>query len=209
MENLTLHLKKIMDAFPAKTALYCVDLTTGTPIAAIRENTQVVSASTIKVPIVCCALQDVMEGKLSLEQKLIISPGDFCGDTRVFEPEYRQDGASLEEMLYWMIVSSDNTAANTVISLLGFAHINRYFRSLGLIQTRLRRKMLDHQAIAQGRNNYTSPMDLYHIFSIRTGNLFFHVDSISRICNKVFQPDPCYILDKVFVAFLLFCHWCL
>lgn len=166
MENLTLRLKKIMDAFPAKTALYCVDLTTGTPIAAIRENTQVVSASTIKVPIVCCALQDVMEGKLSLGQKLIISPGDFCGDTRVFEPEYRQDGASLEEMLYWMIVSSDNTAANTVISLLGFAHINRYFRSLGLIQTRLRRKMLDHQAIAQGRDNYTSPTELYRVFSM-------------------------------------------
>lgn len=38
MENLTLRLKKIMDAFPAKTALYCVDLTTGTPIAAIRET---------------------------------------------------------------------------------------------------------------------------------------------------------------------------
>ena len=94
------------------------------------------------------------------------SPQDFCGDTRVFEPEYRQDGASLEEMLYWMIVSSDNTAANTVISLLGFDRINRYFRSLGLTQTRLQRKMLDDQAIAQGRNNYTSPAELYRLFSM-------------------------------------------
>ena len=37
-------LKAVMDAFPAKSALYCVDLTTGTPIAAIGEETKVVSA---------------------------------------------------------------------------------------------------------------------------------------------------------------------
>ena len=56
MNDLASRLNAVMDAFPAKTALYCVDLTTGTPIAAIRENTRVVSASTIKVSILCCAL---------------------------------------------------------------------------------------------------------------------------------------------------------
>ena len=39
MNDLASRLNAVMDAFPAKTALYCVDLTTGTPIAAIRENT--------------------------------------------------------------------------------------------------------------------------------------------------------------------------
>ena len=166
MNNLTQRLEAVMDAFPAKTALYCVDLTTGTPIAAIRETTRVVSASTIKVPILCCALQDVLDGKLSLDQMLSISPGDFCDDTEVFVPNYRQGGASLWEMLYWMIVSSDNTATNTVISLLGFDQVNSYCRRIGLTQTSLHRKMLDFQAAAQGRNNYTSPADLYRVFSM-------------------------------------------
>ena len=103
MNDLASRLNAVMDAFPAKTALYCVDLTTGTPIVAIRENTRVVSASTIKVSILCCALQDVMDGKLSLDQPLAIAPGDFCSDTEVFEPGYRQDGASFREMLYWII----------------------------------------------------------------------------------------------------------
>ena len=67
-------LQAVMDAFPAKSALYCVDLTTGEPIAAIGEDTKVVSASTIKVMILCCALQDVLEGKLSLDQVLPITP---------------------------------------------------------------------------------------------------------------------------------------
>ena len=151
METLTQRLEAVMDAFPAKSALYCVDLTTGKPIAAIREDSQVVSASTIKVALLCCALQDVMEGKLSLQQFVPIHDGDYCDDTQVFEPTYRQDGASLWEMLYWMIVSSDNTAPNGVISLLGYDHVGDYCRKMGFHQTCLQRKMLDFRAIEEGR----------------------------------------------------------
>lgn len=163
---LTQKLKSVMDAFPAKSALYCVDLTTGKPIAAIHENTQVVSASTIKVMILCCALQDVMDGKYTLDQFIPITSENFCDDTNVFVPEYRTDGASLWEHLYWMIVSSDNTATNTVISLLGYDHINAYCEALGLSQSQVQRKMLDWTAIAEGRNNYTSPVDQYRIYEM-------------------------------------------
>lgn len=180
MNDLASRLNAVMDAFPAKTALYCVDLTTGTPIVAIRENTRVVSASTIKVSILCCALQDVMDGKLSLDQPLAIAPADFCSGTEVFEPGYRQDGASLWEMLYWMIVSSDNTATNTIISLLGYDHVNQYCRAIGLTQTSLQRKMLDFQAIAEGRNNYTSPADLYRVFS-----LLYHGEILDKPLREV------------------------
>ena len=207
MDNLTAALQAVMDAFPAKTALYCVDLTSGSPLAAIRENTRVVSASTIKVPVLCCALQDVMDGRLSLSQFVPIRPEDFCDDTEVFEPGYRQDGCSLQEMLYWMIVSSDNTATNSVISLLGFDHVNGYCREIGLGQTSLQRKMLDYTAIAAGRNNYTSPADLYHVFSLLYNGeilnrplreLAFdflarcrHTDALQR-----YIPDPVTVLHK-------------
>ena len=207
METLTQRLEAVMDAFPAKTALYCVDLTNGRPIAAIRENAQVVSASTIKVALLCCALQDVMEGNLSLEQFVPICDGDYCDDTQVFEPTYRQDGASLWEMLYWMIVSSDNTATNSVISLLCYDHVNDYCRKMGLCQTSLQRKMLDFQAIWEGRNNYTSAADLYRLFSmlyhgeiltqpLREVALDFlsrcrHTDALQR-----YIPDPVVVAHK-------------
>ena len=165
MESLIRRLEEEINAFPAKTALYCVDLTSGRPLIAMGENTRVVSASTIKLPILCRALQDVMEGTLQLDQFVPICPGDYCDDTNVFEPTYRQDGVSLWEMLYWMIVSSDNTATNAMISLLGFDHVNDYCQTMGLTQTSLQRKMLDFEAIAQGRNNYTSPKDLYRLFA--------------------------------------------
>ena len=207
METLTQRLEAVMDAFPAKTALYCVDLTNGRPIAAIRENAQVVSASTIKVALLCCALQDVMEGNLSLEQFVPICDGDYCDDTQVFESTYRQDGASLWEMLYWMIVSSDNTATNSVISRLGYDHVNDYCRKMGLCQTSLQRKMLDFQAIWEGRNNYTSAADLYRLFSmlyhgeilnqpLREVALDFlsrcrHTDALQR-----YIPDPVVVAHK-------------
>ena len=207
MDTLSQRLKEEIDAFPAKTALYCVDLTSGRPIAALGENTRVVSASTIKLPMLCCALQDVMEGALSLEQFVPICPGDYCDDTEVFEPTYRQDGASVWEMLYWMIVSSDNTATNAVLSLLTYAHVHDYCHAMGLSQTSLQRKMLDFEAIAQGRNNYTSPADLYRLFSalyrgeilnrpLRETALDFlsrcrHTDGLQR-----YIPDPVVVAHK-------------
>ena len=207
MEQLIQDLKSELQAFPAKTALYWVDLTSGEPLAALGEDTQVVSASTIKLPLLCCALEDVREGRLTLEQFVPIRPGDYCDDTEVFEPTYRQDGASLWEMLYWMIVSSDNTATNAVISLLGYDHVNDYCRKMGLSRTSLQRKMLDFEAIARGRNNYTSLADLYRLFAalyhgqilnapLRETALDFltrcrHTDGLQR-----YIPDPVVIAHK-------------
>ena len=207
MESLIRRLEGEINAFPAKTALYCVDLTSGRPLIAMGENTRVVSASTIKLPILCRALQDVMEGTLQLDQFVPICPGDYCDDTNVFEPTYRQDGASLWEMLYWMIVSSDNTATNAMISLLVFDHVNDYCQTMGLTQTSLQRKMLDFEAVAQGRNNYTSPKDLYRLFAalyhgeilnppLRETALDFlsrcrHMDALQR-----YLPDPVVVAHK-------------
>ena len=159
-------LRALMDGYPAKTALYCVDLTTGAPIAAIREQEKVVSASTIKLPVLLCALQEVMDGRLDLEQFVPIGEGNYCDDTEVFREEYRQDGASLKEMLYWMIVLSDNTATNAVLTLLGFEKINAYCESLGLTASSVHRKMLDFEAVKAGRNNYTSAREQFKCYDL-------------------------------------------
>lgn len=164
MEDLQHQLQAIIDDFPAKTALYCVDLYTGKPLAAIGEDTKVVSASTIKVAILFAALEGVRNGEFDLAQFVSILPEDYCGDTEVFETPQSKLGTSLWEMLYWMIVNSDNTATNAVISLIGFDRVNRFCDDLGLANTSLQRKMLDFKAVAWGRNNYTSPKDQYILY---------------------------------------------
>ncbi len=200
-------LKEKIDAFPAKTALYWVDLTSGEVLSAIDETVKVVSASTIKVPVLFCALHEVQEGRLDLQQFLPIRPEDRCEDTEVFQPEYRQDGASLWEMLYWMIVSSDNTATNAVLTLLGFEKINAYCASLGLRHTSASRKMLDFAAIAEGRNNYTSAADQYRLYQLLYDGAILTpelravaVDFLSRVRHsdglQRFLPDPVTVLHK-------------
>lgn len=166
MTDLESKLRALLEAFPAKSSLYCVDMASGQPLAAINEQARVVSASTIKLPVLCCALDAVLQGTFSLSQFVPIEESDFCPDTQVFETEYRRDGASLWETLYWMIVESDNTATNAVLRLLSFDRINDYCRGLALTKTCAQRKMLDFEAARQGRQNYTSPYDQFRVYDL-------------------------------------------
>lgn len=152
-------------AFPCKTSLLMTDLTTGETLHALEPEARVVSASTIKVPILLCALEQVRRGERRLEEMLPVPPETILEDTEVFERGVA--AYSLWELLYWMIVESDNTATNTVIDALGYDAINSYAREvLGLKDTLCRRKMLDWAAIEAGRNNYTSAADQGRMYSL-------------------------------------------
>ena len=200
-------LTPILEAFPGKSALYCVDLTQGAALAELGADTQVVSASTIKLPILCCALELVQSGQLFLEQFVPILPQAFREDTQVFEAEYRRDGAGLWELLYWMMVSSDNTATNAVISLLGYDQVNAFCAAQGLKKTRLQRKMLDFHAAREGRENYTSLRDQFRLYErLYRGRLLaphlgeVALDLLGR-CRSYdslqrYLPDPVPVLHK-------------
>ena len=152
-------------AFPCKTSLLMTDLATGETLHALEPEARVVSASTIKVPILLCALEQVRRGERRLEEMLPVPPETILEDTEVFERGVA--AYSLWELLYWMIVESDNTATNTVIDALGYDAINAYARDvLGLKDTLCQRKMLDWAAIEAGRNNYTSAADQGRIYSL-------------------------------------------
>lgn len=152
-------------AFPAKVSLLMTDLDSGEVCHAFQPDCQVVSASTIKVPILLAALEQVRLGRLTLTQRIPMPASEILDDTRVFElslPDY-----SLWELLYWMIVESDNTATNRVLDTLGYDRVNAYAAEvLGLTQTVCRRKMLDWDAIGAGRNNYTSAADQGRIYQL-------------------------------------------
>ena len=145
-------------AFPCKTSLLCADVDTGRVLHAFDPEVRVVSASTIKVPILLTALEQVRLGSLSLDQMVPVPQAEILEDTQVFERGVA--AYSLWELLYWMIVESDNTATNVVIGLLGYDRINEYAAAvLGSKDTVCQRKMLDWAAIEAGRNNYTSAAD--------------------------------------------------
>lgn len=165
------YLRREIAAFPCKTALLMTDIDTGETLHALDPEVRVVSASTIKVPILLTALDQVRQGRLALEQMVPVPEAEILPDTHVFErgiPAY-----SLWELLYWMIVESDNTATNVIIGLLGYDAVNTYVRdALNLSQTVCQRKMLDWAAIEAGKNNYTSALDQERMYRLLvTGQL--------------------------------------
>lgn len=165
--ELETYLRGELDAFPGRAALLMAEAESGRVLHAADPDVQVVSASTIKVPILCAALELCRRGELSLSQLVPIPEDRICPDTSVFEEGNRQEaGYPLWELLYWMIVLSDNTATNAVIHLLGYDVVNGWCRAHGLERTRLEREMLDWDAIAAGRNNYTSPADQCRVYRL-------------------------------------------
>ena len=59
-----------------------------------------------------------------------------------------------------MVAVSDNSATNVLIDRLGMDKVNALMDSLGLVHTRLRRKMMDVQAAREGRENVSTPREM-------------------------------------------------
>lgn len=121
------------------------------------------SASTIKVPIMLAALDEVRKGNLTLEQQIYVGKELILDGAEAFENgpgEY-----SLHELITWMIITSDNTATNTLIQLLGIDCVNGYLKEvLQAKSTVLQRFMLDRAAAERGMDNYISQEDLLCMF---------------------------------------------
>ena len=131
------------------------------PLFAFEPDKPMVSASVIKVPVMLTALERMRQGKLHWMDEIPVE--DILEDSVPFEAGPRR--ATIEELITWMIVLSDNTSTNALIDLLGMDDINGYIEHMGLRHTVLRRKMLDFAAIEQGRNNFTSASDMFRCFS--------------------------------------------
>jgi len=59
-----------------------------------------------------------------------------------------------------MVAVSDNAATNVLIDRLGMENVNALLDSLGLHNTRLRRKMMDVKAAPEGRENISTPLEM-------------------------------------------------
>lgn len=125
---------------------------------------RVVSASTVKVPVMMALMQKLREEKRSITDRLLVRREQILDDSKVFE--YGEREASFEELITWMIVNSDNTSTNVLLDYLGFDEYNQRFADKGLTETIVQRRMLDFEAVAKGLNNYISPYDFYHCMAM-------------------------------------------
>ncbi|KGR74403.1 serine hydrolase [Ureibacillus sinduriensis] len=121
------------------------------------------SASLIKVPILLALLDSIENRNFTLHQTVQISKENRVEYSVL--TELGTEECSLHDLLVWMIITSDNTATNVLIDLIGLENINRYFKKVGLTQTKIQRKMMDFHQMARGFDNVTTAADMATLYT--------------------------------------------
>lgn len=123
------------------------------------------SASMIKVFIMAAVMEKVNNGEINLDERIYLQSSDKVGGAGILAGYASGTELTLREVMELMITHSDNTATNMVIDRIGMAAINDYIQRQGYGDTVLRRKMMDYDAIAAGRENFSSVRDLGTFFT--------------------------------------------
>ena len=188
---------------PYKVHVVVEDYQTNEIVWKLRDQEVFSSASTIKVPMLIAILANLQKTKGNLNQVIEIAAENTVEFSVI--NEQKQSRATLHELLLWMTITSDNTATNVCIDLLGMDAFNTYFKEMGLYNTRVQRKMMDFERQKLGLDNETTAQDMQHLFrQIYKGTLLSSewnavaIDILSR--QRSHESLKRYIVDDVKMA---------
>jgi len=134
MKELAARLDALCDALPFQTSWYLKDLATGARADRLGD-VPVPSASTRKISIMMAALKAVHDGKLALDQKVVIDAKYQDNDSGTFQHLTPGFWITFRDALVMMIIVSDNTATGQVVDLVGLGEIQRFCESIGMTRT--------------------------------------------------------------------------
>src|SRR5881296_715171 len=119
------------------------------------------TASSIKIAILAELYRQAQQGKVKLTDFYTLEQADLVGGSgisSVLTPGMTR--LTLGDVAGLMISVSDNSATNVIIDRVGMENVNALLDSVGLTHTRLRRKMMDLKAAAEGRENIATPREM-------------------------------------------------
>ncbi|MGQ9455093.1 MAG: serine hydrolase [Armatimonadota bacterium] len=131
----------------------------------IDEREVMSSASIIKVPMLVEALRQVRDGELDPDMEIVLADEHRVRGSGVLRYLHTGTRLTMMDLLWLMIVVSDNTATNIVMDIIGIENVNRTLRAMGYADTRLSRKMYDWAAIEKGLDNVCTAADIADILA--------------------------------------------
>jgi beta-lactamase class A len=137
-----------------------LDLTTGQKYF-LQADEVLPTASSIKIAILAELYRQAQQGKIKLGDLYTLQSSDLVGGSGIsgaLTPGVTR--LTIRDVAALMISVSDNSATNIIIDRIGMENVNALLDSLGLTHTRLRRKMMDVKAAAEGRENIATPREM-------------------------------------------------
>ena len=146
-----------------------LDLNSGQKLL-IRPDEVFPQASSIKIAVLAELYHQAQQsahgvsGKATLTDRYVLRAADIVPDSSILgglTPEV--SALTNRDLATIMVAVSDNSATNVLIDRVGMDNVVRLTQSLGLAHTQLRRKMMDLQAAAQGRENISTPREMMEL----------------------------------------------
>ena len=196
-------IRNLIDKVPCNVKLFVKDAGANHFLMAKDLDDVFSSASLIKVPILLAVLDYIEAEDQSLQQSIKVLPENLVDFSVLTELQVEE--CSLHDLLVWMIITSDNSATNVLIDFIGMEKLNQYFKKIGLVDTKIQRKMMDFIQLAKGFDNVTTAGDMAKLFtaiyrkellSTKYNELAIEILSRQRIVESLKR----YIVDDVQMA---------
>jgi beta-lactamase class A len=142
-----------------------IDLTDGHKYL-LHANDVFPQASSIKICVLAELYRQVQQGKLKLTDLYNVNAADLVQDSDIMNgltPGVTQ--ITLRDLATMMVAVSDNSATNVLIDRVGMENVNAFLTAQGLRETKLRRKMMDLKAAAEGRENVSTPTEMANLLA--------------------------------------------
>jgi beta-lactamase class A len=152
-------LRQRSQRFNGKVGYVVKDLRSG-EVVETNADGSFLSASLIKLPILVAAFQAVEERKVSLSMPITLRMQDKRGGSGVLKLASPGTVFTLRELLEYMIIHSDNTAAELIIQQLGFDYLRSTFYRLGMQDTVIHPEGFRLTSRRIASDNRTSPRDM-------------------------------------------------
>jgi len=119
-------------------------------------------ASSIKIPILVEMFKAARAGQFNFDDVVTLRTEELVGGSGHLQEKLRLGALKLtvRELATAMIETSDNTATNKCIRMVGMERVNRTLDEMGFLNTRLRRVMMDSAAARRDEENVSTPHEM-------------------------------------------------
>jgi beta-lactamase class A len=160
-------IEDIAEDYPAVIGLHSTSLTNPEDQLSLNADEVFPTASIIKVPVLLEFYRQAEEGTLDPAEVRPLGEEDKVGGSGVLQHlSAGSTSMTLEDYARLMINLSDNTATNVVIDLVGMDNVNGLLKRLGLVTTRLVRRMYAKGLDPDSVENLSTPRELARLMEM-------------------------------------------